>query len=268
MTTRRSNKFSGLFFLLLPLIIGLVTLLQTPQVLLANGIPQRWETNQYQPPAGLGAPRRTAGAGTRGPENSCPVKGLPLTALLPENHFGVTVAAYPAFFVYVPTLSPQTPPMPVEFLLEDANGNEVYKANFQTNGKAGIMALNLPSQAGLVPLEIGQDYKWSFSIICQSTERSTDLSVEGGIRRVELNSTLKNQLQQASPQKRVELYAEAELWQDALATLVQLRRDYPNDNAIAQSWSKLMAAAGLDNLAQESFLPGSTSGRPLTSSQR
>lgn len=264
----RLNKFSGLFLLVLSLLISLVILLQTPQVLLANGIPQRWEANQYQPPAGLGTPTRTTGAGTRSPQTSCPVEGKPLTALLPSNRFGVTVAAYPTFFVYVPTLLPQTPPMPVEFLLEDASGNEVYRANFQTNGKAGIMALNLPTRAGLAPLEVGQDYKWSFSMICQSIERSRDISVEGVIRRVELNSTLKNQLQQASPQKRVELYAEAEIWQDALATVIQLRREYPNDNAIAQSWSKLMAAAGLDNLAQESLLPNSTSGRPLTSSQR
>ena len=255
--------FSGLF-LFLTLSLSLAVL-PTPQVLLASGIPQRWETNQYKPPAGLGAPSRTTGAGTRGPENSCPVVGKPLTALLPSNRFGVTVAAYPTFFVYVPTLSPETPPLPVEFLLEDASGNEVYKANFQTNGKSGIVALNLPSQAGLAPLQVGQDYKWSFSIICQLTERSRDISVEGGIRRVELSSTLKNQLQQASPQKRVELYAEAEIWQDALATLVQLRRDYPTDQAIAQSWTKLMAAAGLD--LPQSLLPNSTSARPLTSAQ-
>lgn len=268
MATPRFNRFSGLFLLLLTLIISLVILLQTPQVLLANGIPQRWEANQYQPPAGLGAPTRTTGAGTRGPETSCPVVGKPLTALLPSNRFGVTVAPYPTFFVYVPNLSPQTPSMPVEFLLEDASGNEVYKANFQTNNKAGIIALELPSQAGLAPLQVGQDYKWSFSLICQSIERSRDLSVEGGVRRVELNSTLSNQLKQASPQKQVELYAEAEIWQDALATMAQLRRDNPSDQAIAQSWLKLMTAAGLDDLAQESLLPNSRSGRPLTSSQR
>ena len=261
MATHRFNRFSGLFLLLLTLMISLVILLQTPQVLLANGIPKRWEANRYQPPAGLGAPTRTTGAGTRGPETSCPIVGKPLTALLPDNRFGVTVAAYPTFFVFMPNISSQNP-TPVEFLLEDAGGNEVYKANFQTKGQAGIIALKLPTQAGLTPLEIGQDYKWSFSLICQAIERSRDISVEGGVRRVELNSTLSNQIKQASPQKRVEIYAQAEIWQDALATMAQLRRDYPSDQAIAQSWSKLMTAAGLDDLAQESLLP------TLSSSQR
>jgi Domain of Unknown Function (DUF928) len=253
----RFNKFWRKFCLIVALIMGVAGFLALPQVLLANGIPQRWEANQYQPPAGLGTPTRTTGAGTRSPISGCPVIGKPLTALLPSNRFGATVAPYPSFFVYIPAVSSATAPLPVEFLLEDASGNEVYKANFQTNGKAGIISLNLPTKAGLAPLEVGQDYKWSFSIICQVSERSTDTSVEGGVRRVALNSTLSTQLKQASRQKQVELYAEAEIWQDALATLVQLRRDYPNDPAITQSWSKLLTAVGLENLAQESLFTGS-----------
>lgn len=250
-------KFSGVFSLTLAVIIGLLGLLQAPQALLASGIPQRWETKAYQPPSGLSTPARTAGAGTRSPGN-CPVIGKPLTALLPTSRFGVTVADYPTFFVYMPALSPQKPPLPVEFLLQDKSGNEIYKASFQTNGRSGIIALNLPNKAGLAPLEIGEDYKWSFSIICQSSDRSNDLNVEGWVRRVELNPTLGTKLQQASPQQQVELYAEAEIWQDALATLVQLRRNNPNDATIAASWQKLMNAAGLNDIIQESLISGQT----------
>lgn len=253
----RLKKFWLGFCLILALISSLIGLMAAPQVVQASGIPQRWEANQYKPPEGLGAPTRTTGAGTRGSTNSCPVAGKPLTALLPSSQFGATVAAYPSFLVYLPTLSPPTASLPVEFLLEDASGNEVYKANFQALGTSGIIAINLPTQAGLAPLAIGQDYKWSFSMICQGTERTADTTVQGGVRRVALNSTLSNQLKQTSVQKQVELYAEAELWQDALATLAQLHRDYPRDSAIAQTWSKLLTAAGLDNLAQESLITGS-----------
>lgn len=258
----RFVKFSGVFSLTLATILGLLSLLQTPQALLASGIPQRWEAKAYQPPSGLSTPTRTAGAGTRSPGSICPLIGKPLTALLPTSHFGVTVAGYPTFFVYMPALSPQTPPLPVEFLLQDKSGNEMYKANFQTNGTPGIITLNLPTRAGLAPLEVGQDYKWSFSIICQASDRSHDMNVEGWVRRVELNPTLGAQLKQASPQQQVELYAEAEIWQDALATLVQLRRDNPNDATIATSWQKLMNAAGLNDIIQESLVSGQTkSGR-------
>ena len=246
-----SHKFHLLFCLTLALITGVFILIQPPQVLFAKGIPQRWQVNEYQPPVGIGTPQRVEGGGTRsGSGSSCLSPGKPLMALLPSSHFGATVAEYPSFFVYMPALSPQRAPLPVEFVLEDKSGNEIYKASFNTSGKPGIVTLTLPTQAGLLPLEVGQDYKWSFSVICQSDDRSKDVTVDGWVRRVELNPTLSTQLKQASPQKQVELYAEAELWQDALATLVQLRRDRPSDSAVAADWAKLLSAAGLENLTQ------------------
>lgn len=248
-------------------------LVQTPQVLLAKGIPERWETNEYQPPVGIGAPVNSGAGGSRGPTsgptNSCPLTGKPLKALVPSSRFGATVAAYPTFHAYMPALLPQASPLPVEFVLEDKNGNEVYKSTFKTNGKSGIVAISLPSQAGLSPLEIGQDYKWFLSIICQPDDRSRDISVQGLIRRVALNPTLSTQLKQASPQQQVELYAEARLWQDALATLAQLRRDNPTDSTVAANWTKLLRSADLGDITQESLLPTSaTFESPLSSFQR
>jgi hypothetical protein len=249
-------KFSWAFSVKLALLAGFFTLVETPQILLAAGIPQRWEPRAYQPPAGIGAPSRTEGGGTRS-SLSCPIAGKPLKALVPSNRFGATVAAYPTFFVYMPTVSSQTSPLPVEFVLEDKNGNEVYTSSFNTSGMPGIVTLGLPTQSGLPPLEVGQDYKWSFSVICQPDDRSRDITVEGWVRRVPLNPTLNTQINQASPEKKVELYAQAELWHDALATLAQLRREKPNDSAVAADWVKLLSAAGLSDITQESLLPGS-----------
>ncbi len=244
-------------------------LVETPQVLLAKGIPERWETNEYQPPAGIGAPVDTQGGGTRGSASTCPLTGKPLKALVPSSHFGTTVAAYPTFLAYMPALLPHASPLPVEFVLEDKNGSEVYKSTFKTSGKSGIVAISLPAQAGLSPLEIGQDYTWSLSIICQPDDRSRDISVQGLVRRVALNPTLSTQLRQASPQQQVELYAEARLWQDALATLAQLRRDNPTDSTVAADWAKLLKSADLEDITQESLLQSpTTSQRPLSSSQR
>jgi hypothetical protein len=51
--------------------------------------------------------------------------------------------------------------------------------------------------------------------------------------------------------------------------LVQLRRNIPNDPELAASWQKLMSAAGLDDMAQESLVPRSTTPRlPVSSLQR
>jgi len=249
----RFFNFSLAPTLKLALITGCFLLGQTPQILLATGIPQRWEAKEYQPPAGIGTPKRIQGAGTR--SSNCQNPSKPLKALIPSSQFGVTVAEHPTFFVYMPALSSQTSSVPVEFVVEDTDGNELYEATFNTSGMPGIVMLSLPTNVGLSPLEIGQDYRWAFSIICKQDDRSRDITAEGWVRRVELNSTLKTQLAQATPQKQVELYAEAEIWQDALATLVQLRRDNPQDEAVAADWAKLLGAAGLDDITQESLVP-------------
>lgn len=260
-------KSSLVLSLKLALVTGSLFLVQVPQILLAAGIPQRWEAKEYQPPIGIGAPSRLEGGGTRG-SSSCPLVGKPLKALVPNNSFGVTAAAYPSFFVYMPAVSPQTSPLPVEFVLEDMEGNQIYSATFKASGQSGIVSLSLPSQAGLAPLTVGKNYKWSYSVFCQPEDRSRSVTVGGLVRRVELNSGLKTQLMQASPERRVELYAQAEIWQDALATLVQLRQNNPSNLAIAADWAKLMSAAGLDDLSQESLAPSSTMpNRHLSSSQ-
>lgn len=263
------SKFPLGHALKLTLLTSCVLLLQVPQVVLAQGIPRQWQARQYKPPIGIGAPTRTEGGGTRSGNSYCSDAGQSLTALIPDSHFGVTVAAYPKFFVYMPALSPQASPPAAEFRLEDKGGNAVYKSIFKTIGKPGIVTLSLPAQGGVPPLKMGQDYRWSFSIICQPDERSQDITVEGWVRRVPLNPILNNQLQQASPQQRVELYAEGEIWQDALATLVELRRNYPNNGTIKAYWEQLLSAAGLHNLTQESFvnLP-TTTGSQFTSPQR
>ncbi|HBB36150.1 MAG TPA: hypothetical protein DDZ80_09710 [Cyanobacteria bacterium UBA8803] len=230
-------------------------LVQTPQVLLAEGIPQRWEAKQYKPPSGIGSPRRVDGAGTRSPLSNCPVEGKPLTALVPSSGFGVTVAAYPTFFVYMPSPTADKSILPVEFILQDADGNQIYQTRFETSGRAGIITIDLPSQVGLPPLEIGQDYYWSFSAICQANERAKDQVVEGWVRRVALDPNLERQLKASSPQQQVELYAEGEMWHDALATLTQLRRDFPNNVEVAAQWERLLQAVGLSDIDGEPLVP-------------
>ncbi|MBE9128240.1 MULTISPECIES: DUF928 domain-containing protein [unclassified Coleofasciculus] len=259
------RKFSLALSIQLVLLAGGLAFLQTPRVLLAQGIPQTWEAKEYKPPAGIGAPTRTEPGGTRSPVDSCPVNGKALKALVPSNNFGTTVAAYPTFFVYMPASSSGTT-LPVEFVLEDIEDNPIYKTTFDSSGKSGIITLSLPTEVGLAPLKVGQDYKWSFSVMCQSNERSKDLVVEGWVRRVELDPRLATQLAQASPEQQVDLYSDAEIWHDALAKLVEQRRNNPGDSKVANQWVKLLNAANLSDLIQESLVSDLTTPEELLSS--
>jgi hypothetical protein len=196
-----------------------------------------------------GFPGRRIGGGSRG---GCPFGAKRLTALVPENNLGLTVAASPTFFFYIP----QTPtPQTVEFVLLDDNDRQVYKTAFMTTGASETIHLSLPASKALPPLAIGKNYHWYFSMLCNPANRAYDVFVEGWIKRVEPNPLLAIKLEKASLQQRAALYASAGLWHEALVTLAQLRRDRPNDSAIAANWTKLLQFVGLDTIAQEPFSP-------------
>lgn len=205
-----------------------------------------------------GFPGRRIGGGSRG---GCPFGAKRLTAIVPENNLGLTVAAYPTFFFYIP----QTPtPQAVEFVLLDDNDRQVYQTKFMTTGDSGIVHLSLPDQAGLPPLAIGKDYHWYFSMLCNPANRAYDVFVEGWIQRVEPNAVLASKLEKASSLERADLYASAGLWHEALVTLAELRRDRPYDSAIAANWTKLLQFVGLDTIAQEPLIDYQSSRQPLT----
>jgi hypothetical protein len=221
---------------------------------LSSKLPDRWE-NSFRPPRtfGSGAPINTIGGGTRG---DCEPSEKPPIPLVPASNMGATAAGYPTFFWYMP----QTKASGMEFLLQDAENNEVYRVEYTLDQSTGgvtdtpkIMSLTLPAFANISPLAIGQEYRWSLALICRAADRSGDLVVESGIKRIATNPALAQQIQRATPQDRVGLYADARLWHETVGTLLQLRRDRPNNQEVETAWQKLLQSAGL-SLSSE--IPG------------
>lgn len=208
---------------------------------------QLGEVAEYKPPKGLGTPP-TAGGGTRGGkcEQDREISGPSLTAVMPRltsaSDFGLTVEANPQFFVYVP----ETAARMAEFALKDESDNDVYRKNMAISGEAGIVSASLPQE---VALEVGKNYHWYFSIICNPENRREDIFADGWTRRIELSSALANELKEAAPRDRANLYAEAGIWHEALTTLAQLRREAPNNSEQAADWKKFLESAGLSHLA-------------------
>lgn len=239
----------------------------SPQRTLPGGtraIPSRWESNQYQPPEGIGTPMRSEGGGTRGnlPENgeNENVNPVPLVPSTSDN-FGTTVAAYPTFMVYLPsTPSSANKPQQVEFILLNEAGELIYQTTYQTQLSSGVISISLPENAGLPPLEVNENYQWFFSIIPESLAASPTQVADGWIRRVTPNSQLRNQLEQLSLQEQARLYAENEIWYDAVATLAQAYRTNPGDRSVQADWQQLLTAAGLQNISQFSLV-SSANGR-------
>ncbi|HAA27650.1 MAG TPA: hypothetical protein DCE56_08240 [Cyanobacteria bacterium UBA8553] len=243
---------------------------------LGEKLPNQWE---FSPPRGPGdlVPTNREGAATRSGPQQCVQGNKSLTALVPASGVGETAAEYPTFSWFMP----QTSAPAMEFVLRDAKGNDVYRSQYalasfgayssQSAAPSGlgqvnsvsqepkvsnvstsrIMSLTLPAFANLSPLEIGQEYSWTLALVCNPDERSKDIIVGGAIKRVPPNPTLSRRIQQASVEERVALYADARLWYETLSSLVELRRDRPDNNDLTQAWNKLLASVGLDAIAKE-----------------
>jgi hypothetical protein len=210
----------------------------------------------FEPRKDQPAPTITVGGGRRNDgkclqdrqasaQSSTEVKPLDqlLTPLLrsPLSDPQLTISAHPTFLVYVP----QTSAKAVELTLEDSNGKGIYRTTLNLPGTPGIVSISLPTTASA--LEIGQDYKWFVSMVCQSGSPE-DSFVEGSVRRIQADSTL-SQIDQAKPLDKVALYAKNGVWFDAVANLAALRKAQPNDPQVASAWKQLLQGAGLDAIA-------------------
>jgi hypothetical protein len=172
-----------------------------------------------------------------------------MTALVPSQNFGYTLAAYPTFFIYVPQFYSENA-VAAEFILSDADDNELYRANFQTAKTSGIISLSLPASANLPPLEVGKDYHWSFALVCDASDRSADVVVDSWIQRTTPTAELATQLQTATAEQQPAIYAQRGIWYDALNSLATLRGQTGN-SVPASQWVNLLNSVGLVHITRE-----------------
>lgn len=234
-----SLRAAGKYFVALGLALGIGI----------SGFPIAAFAQEYVPPS-RGLPGRREGGGTRG---GCLQSGKTLTALMPEANFGQTLSGYPTFFWYVPSVSAST----AEFLLLDEQNEEIYQTTFLLEGNDGIIGLSLPSTVDFPALEVGKDYHWYFSIVCDANDRSADIFVEGWVQRIEPDAELVARLETAAPEERPAIYAESGIWYEAVGALAALRRSQPNSTELLQSWNTLLNSVGLGDLSNKVLLPQS-----------
>lgn len=206
----------------------------TPTTLNNKEIPNFQIAQIFQPP-NLGAPRSTAGGGTRGPAD-----GKQLTALIPKNKVGLTVSEYPTFFVYVPHNSPQK----LKFVIQDENEDIVYEKSFTTTGKPGIVSIALPATPEY-RLQVEKMYNYSFEVVVDPNDSSANPTVEAWVKRVEPNQTFVSNLVKSTEPDRAGIYAKNGIWHETIASAIKLRCANPNDKEVMANWVKLMDSVDL-----------------------
>jgi len=217
---------------------------------LGQNIPSEWGIDaNFTPPQEQGRPGGREGGATRSP---CVLEPTPLTVLVPESSLGKTAEPYPTFLAYIPKNQAERLKFTLE--TEELTENTVYEAEFALTQqpdstdsitKPGLVSFALPAQAGFPPLEIGQNYRWSFTLICPG---GGTIFARGWVQRVEKDPDLEQALKGSSLSDRVDIYIRNGLWNDALAALDELHRSQPSDSSITDALKRLLQAAKLDKV--------------------
>lgn len=168
-----------------------------------------------------------------------------VTAVLPANHYGLTVESHPTFLVYLPPTAAQK----AFFSIKDESDRDHYQTFLPLPQKSGVMAIELPTDAPA--LETNKIYKWSFVMMCDRVLRPDSPLVEGEIQRVEMDSTLSSQLKEATPIEQAALYGKAGIWYDTVATLVEIGRSQPNNSELVTIWEDLLKSVELNAIATQ-----------------
>jgi hypothetical protein len=240
--------------------------------LLLAGMPFVALAEPYQPPPGIGLPGPREGAGTRGcifrnPES--PETPAAVIALMPENNVGWTTEAYPQFHWYLPLNLAAFVEVTVFQVAEDVSPETNFKtinddttsgvyvlhqSRFAVTGDAGIASLQLPSNASLPPLEVGQRYYWQVQLFCDTESTVGELAVGGWIERREPSEALALELAQASASDRIGLYASNGYWFNAVDGLIALQTQDSEDATAIARWQELLDSVGLLPIADQAFL--------------
>jgi hypothetical protein len=240
---------SVLYYLKLTFITLLFFSLATSQVQAQSfTIKQNKPADQQFPDDGDPTGRRRGGTSRRG---DCPILKMPLTALVPgeetnnKSFLGTTISEYPSFWVYIPELP--TDIRSGEFVLQDQEGDDIWRTPITLTGKSGIISVKLPPNPQYA-LKPNLKYHWYFNIYCNPTQKNSVYFVDAWVRRVTLTPQLQQQLNKAKS-RQYKVYIANNIWYDAVSNLGELRRNNLGVNVFLEDWTKLLKSVNLPELA-------------------
>lgn len=190
-------------------------------------------------------PGRRVGGGSRG---AC-MHSDTLVSLSPENHLIETTDAIPTLYFSMPEFEE---PLNIEFVLKNVDGEIVADKLLEVDSYGGLMGLDLEHQ--ITPLDIGEDYEWYLSLLCNENNRAQDIVVHGWIRRVSATD-----LEEAESNieliEQAQSYQEQGLWHDAIDVIIQARQANIHEFNATELWSTLLEAEGLQELVDVDIQP-------------
>ncbi len=183
-------------------------------------------------------PGRRVGGGTR---SECLVGSQYLLALTPSNNLSVTANQQPNLFFVLPKADTA---QQGKFLLKDDQSKTVYQTTLTANANDQLVGVQLPANV----LKPGQTYRWNFAFACDPDDRTQDIVLTGWLRTVAATVAAPTGQDLAARLQQVETYQATGLSGDAIAALVKLRKDYPDDAEVQETWQALLKTLKLDQV--------------------
>lgn len=200
------------------------------------------QTLPIQAQSGRGRDPKRKGGGDRGECNLPEIAmNQGLVALVPAAGETLSIMATPTLWFYIPYAS--DPPLSVRLSLRDEGERRalIDPVLIPLFGTPGIISIRLPKA-----LELDKSYHWYLTITCNPKEDGT--GVDGWIRRIKPDYSLRNQLKQPLPlPEQLALYQKANAWHDQLTLLAE----HISDPQAATAWVKLLVEAGLEEISQK-----------------
>ena len=185
------------------------------------------------PNVGAASVRLTGGSRGKGDEV------VVLDVLTPDT-VGLTTQEQPSLFWY------QSKPSKAKFeltLLQDKQVKPLVHVKLDEANRSGIQRLKLSEHgAKLVP---GVEYQWVVALVTDPENRSTDLVASGAIKRIEPGAELQEKIRQSSRAELPQVYADAGIWYDALASLSDQIEANPADENLRETRRDLLRQVGL-----------------------
>ena len=232
--------------------LGLLT-----STLSASAFSFNWKTLRR-----LGLPARRASAGTKGPA-FCVTGKKPLVSLAPAQYNNQTASDSPTLYAYIPsTIAKQVKVLWVEKGAEASAKRS--ERTYQLSKKSGIVGLKLPAGA----IKAGKEYRLTLVLLCYSQNYGSNDRVESWLQRAPVGVDIAQALKSATTlQQRLEVYAQAGLWQDGLSEIAQRRQNRPSDSELKKVWKSwlLLDEVRLDKVEIGSESPISIVDEPVLS---
>ncbi len=191
-----------------------------------------------------GLPGRRISGGSRG---ECISGAQPLVALNPATNLGVTASSQPSLHFVVSTFSE---PYNTKFSLQDAAGNKVYEEAIAIEKDQEILSVQIPENS----LQANQNYRWRFTVVCDPESSAENIVLNGWLQQSDQALVARGNLSsEHGLEENLELvrtYKEAELWSDAVSSMVTLRQQYPEERLVKAEWADLLRSLDLQNVIE------------------